>query len=60
MKRLVLVGPGHAHLHVLEALARAPLPEVETVLVSLGPRQLYSGMLPGWIAGDYALEQLSF
>ncbi|MFL5348457.1 MAG: FAD-dependent oxidoreductase [Hyalangium sp.] len=60
MKRLVLVGPGHAHLHVLEALARTPLPEVETVLVSLGPRQLYSGMLPGWIAGDYALEQLSF
>jgi pyridine nucleotide-disulfide oxidoreductase family protein len=60
MKRLVLVGPGHAHLYVLEALARAPLPGVETVLVSLGPRQLYSGMVPGWIAGDYALEQLSF
>jgi selenide,water dikinase len=60
MKRLVLVGPGHAHLFVLEALARAPLPGVETVLVSLGGRQLYSGMVPGWIAGDYALEQLSF
>jgi pyridine nucleotide-disulfide oxidoreductase family protein len=60
MKRLVLVGPGHAHLYVLEALARAPLSNVETVLVSLGSRQLYSGMLPGWIAGDYALEQLSF
>ncbi|WP_224240140.1 FAD-dependent oxidoreductase [Hyalangium gracile] len=60
MKRLVLVGPGHAHLYVLEALARAPLPDVETVLVSLGTRQLYSGMLPGWIAGDHALEQLSF
>lgn len=60
MKRLVLVGPGHAHLFVLEALARAPPPGVETVLVSLGPRQLYSGMVPGWMAGDYALEQLSF
>lgn len=60
MKRLVLVGPGHAHLYVLEALARAPVPGVETVLVSLGTRQLYSGMVPGWIAGDYALEQLSF
>jgi pyridine nucleotide-disulfide oxidoreductase family protein len=60
MKRLVLVGPGHAHLFVLEALARAPVPGVETVLVSLGTRQLYSGMVPGWIAGDYALEQLSF
>ncbi len=60
MKRLVLVGPGHAHLYVLESLARSPLLGVETVLVSLGTRQLYSGMLPGWLAGDYALEQLSF
>jgi selenide,water dikinase len=60
MKRLVLVGPGHAHLYVLEALARAPVPGVETVLVSLGTRQLYSGMVPGWIAGDYTQEQLSF
>lgn len=60
MKRLLLVGPGHAHLFVLEALARAPLPGVEPVLVSHGTRQLYSGMVPGWLAGDYALEQLSF
>lgn len=60
MKRLVLVGPGHAHLYVLEALAHTPLPGVETVLVSLGTRQLYSGMVPGWIAGDYTVEQLSF
>jgi selenide,water dikinase len=60
VKRLLLVGPGHAHLFVLEALARAPLPGVETVLVSRGTSQLYSGMVPGWLAGDYALEQLSF
>ena len=60
MKRLLLVGPGHAHLFVLEALARAPLPGVETVLVSRGTSQLYSGMVPGWLAGDYTREQLSF
>ncbi len=60
MKRLVLVGPGHAHLFVLEALARAPLPDVEVVLVSLGPTQLYSGMVPGHLAGQYALAQLTF
>jgi selenide,water dikinase len=60
VKRLLLVGPGHAHLFVLEALARAPLPGVETVLVSRGTRQLYTGMVPGWLAGDYALEQLCF
>ncbi|HLM46966.1 MAG TPA: hypothetical protein VK458_24055, partial [Myxococcaceae bacterium] len=60
MKRLVLVGPGHAHLFVLEALARGPWTGVEPVLVSLGHRQLYSGMVPGYLAGQYALEALSF
>jgi selenide,water dikinase len=60
VKRLLLVGAGHAHLFVLESLARAPLPGVETVLVSIGSQQLYSGMMPGWLAGDYALEQLAF
>jgi selenide,water dikinase len=60
VRRLVLVGPGHAHLFVLEALAQARWPGVETVLVSLGPTQLYSGMVPGYLAGQYALEALSF
>jgi pyridine nucleotide-disulfide oxidoreductase family protein len=56
MKQLVLVGGGHAHLHVLAALAARPLPDARLTLVSPYPRQLYSGMLPGWIAGDYAIE----
>ncbi len=60
MKRLLLVGPGHAHLFVLETLARAPWPGVETVLVSRGCTQLYSGMVPGYLAGQYTLEALSF
>ena len=30
------------------------------MLVSLGPRQLYSGMVPGYLAGQYPLEALSF
>lgn len=44
----------------MEALARAPLPDVEVVLVSQGATQLYSGMVPGHLAGQYALEQLTF
>lgn len=57
MKRLLLIGGGHAHLFVLEAFARAPLPDVELVLVS--PHQLapYSGMMPGVIAGHYHYDQ---
>lgn len=57
MKRLILAGGGHAHLHVLKSLARQPWPGVEVVLVSPWPRQIYSGMVPGWMAGHYRLEQ---
>lgn len=57
MKRLVLLGGGHAHLRVLADLARAPLPGWEVLLLTPTPRQIYSGMLPGWVAGHYALEQ---
>ena len=57
MKRLLLAGAGHAHLHVLKTLAAARWPEVEVVLVSPYTRQIYSGMVPGWIAGHYTLDQ---
>ncbi|WP_181358960.1 FAD-dependent oxidoreductase [Pseudothauera lacus] len=56
MKRLVLLGGGHAHVHVLDRLAAERPGGVEVVLVSPHARQLYSGMVPGWIAGEYAIE----
>jgi pyridine nucleotide-disulfide oxidoreductase family protein len=57
MRRLLLLGGGHAHLFVLEAFIKAPLPGVELVLVT--PTQLapYSGMMPGVIAGHYRYDQ---
>lgn len=57
MKRLVLVGGGHAHLSVLRALARDKPTGVEVVLVTPSTHQNYSGMLPGWMAGHYTQEQ---
>ncbi len=57
MKRLILAGGGHAHLHVLKALAARRWPGVEVLLVTPYLRQIYSGMVPGWMAGHYALEQ---
>jgi pyridine nucleotide-disulfide oxidoreductase family protein len=53
---LVLLGAGHAHVHVLDYLAAHPLIGVQVVLVTPYPRQLYSGMVPGFVAGHYALE----
>ncbi len=56
MTRLVLIGGGHAHVHVLAALATAPFANAQVTLVSPYARQIYSGMLPGWIEGYYAIE----
>ena len=55
MQRLVIVGGGHAHLGVLRALAGRHL-DIETVLITPNTFQTYSGMLPGWLAGHYSLE----
>lgn len=57
MKRLVLAGGGHAHLHVLKTLAGQRWPDVEVTLVTPYSRQIYSGMVPGWMAGHYRLDQ---
>ena len=53
MKRLLLLGGGHAHVHVLEAIAREPLPTAEVLLVTPFARLTYSGMVPGLVAGHY-------
>ncbi|MCC6472111.1 MAG: FAD-dependent oxidoreductase [Burkholderiales bacterium] len=57
MKRIVLLGAGHAHLLALKHFARRRAAGVEIVWVNPDPGTLYSGMIPGVIAGDYALEE---
>lgn len=57
MKRLILVGGGHAHLAVMRAFATARPAGLETVLITPSAHQYYSGMLPGWIAGHYAAHE---
>ncbi len=59
MKRLVLAGAGHAHAQVLLDWAKAPLPGVELVLVSPHAQAPYSGMVPGWLAGQYAFDEIA-
>ena len=61
--RVLLLGGGHAHIHVLRCAARAPLGapgEIELVLVSPFAFHHYSGMLPGYLAGRRGEEELAF
>jgi selenide,water dikinase len=53
--RLLLVGGGHAHVEVLRVFAATPEPGLDITLISPGATLLYSGMVPGVIAGHYAL-----
>jgi selenide, water dikinase len=57
-KDLVLVGGGHAHVQVLRRWIMAPMAGVRVTLVVDRPEAIYSGMVPGFVAGDYALHEL--
>lgn len=51
--RLLLVGGGHAHLGLLAAASRLPGP-LQITLVDARPEAIYSGMVPGAVAGHHA------
>jgi selenide,water dikinase len=55
---LVLVGGGHAHVQVLRRLMMRPEPGVRTTVVLDRAEAVYSGMVPGFVAGDYAAHEL--
>lgn len=61
MRHLLLLGAGHAHIYLLQNLAtmakNAQLPPLKISLVSPHANTYYSGMIPGFIAGHYHLEE---
>ena len=55
---LVLVGGGHAHIQVLKRWAMTAVPGTRLTLVVDRPVAVYSGMVPGLLAGQYSREDL--
>ena len=56
MKRLLLIGGGHAHVEVLRRFALQPVPDTRITVISPHRHTPYSGMLPGLIAGHYTFD----
>ncbi|MDH3270057.1 MAG: FAD-dependent oxidoreductase [Gemmatimonadota bacterium] len=56
--RVVLVGSGHAHALVLERWAEKGPTAVRLTLVTASSDGLYSGMIPGLVAGEYTRDEL--
>ena len=57
-KKLLLVGAGHAHIGLLRRLCVTPLVKSDITLITEQPQSIYSGMLPGWMAGHYILDDI--
>lgn len=55
-KDLFLIGCGHSHITMIKKLGTCPLPDTEITLINTDMLTLYSGMLPGLIAGHYTFE----
>lgn len=54
----MLVGGGHAHVQVLRRFAMDPPPDTRVLVVLDRPVAVYSGMVPGFVAGDYTRDEL--
>lgn len=55
---LVLVGGGHTHVQVLRRWMMRRVPGVRLTVVLDRPEAVYSGMVPGLVAGDYRVHEL--
>ena len=55
---LILVGGGHAHALVLKMWGMRRLAGARVTVIDPGPTAPYTGMLPGFVAGHYGLDEI--
>ncbi len=58
MHELLLIGGGHAHVEVVRRFGEEPLDGWRLTVVSADERPVYSGMVPGFVAGQYRPDEL--
>jgi len=58
-KHVVLIGAGNAHLGFVRRFGMNPIPGVAVTLVSEASVIPYSAMVPGYIARDYAWDEIT-
>lgn len=54
--KIALIGGGHSHVAVLADWARHGRPADRVLLLTPHPFLRYSGMVPGWISGEYPCD----
>lgn len=58
VREVLLVGGGHAHVQVLRRQLMAPYPGARLTVVLDAPVAVYSGMVPGHVAGQYRSDEV--
>ncbi len=57
-RQVILIGGGHTHALFLRKWGMNPIPGVEVSLISPLSETTYTGMLPGFLAGHYRIDEI--